>query len=234
MTKRELTALVEGLSPVLREYAALMATQLSGLEAKQRAVAARLSMLETMAAASPDPSGGTPLPGQAGPPGPPGPPGPEGKPGRDGRDGLPGLPGDSGLDGRDGVNGRDGVDGQDGLGFDEFVPMLDIDTKTLTLRWTRGERVVQRSYVLPLTIYKGVWESGVTYQPGDLVTDAGSLWVAKVATTDRPSETGPSPRPWQLVAKRGRDGKPGTDGKAGPQGPPGRDLTQLGPKGEKW
>lgn len=228
MTKRELAILVQGLAPVLREYGAAVSAQLAALETRGRALTARLAVLEAATkdvGAGPEPTALI---------GPPGPPGPEGKPGRDGRDGLPGLPGDKGLDGHDGVNGRDGKDGADGLGFEDFEPLLDLDAKTLTLRWTAGGRTKTQSWALPLTVYKGVYEAGVTYQPGDQVTDAGSLWTAKVATTDRPSETSVGERAWQLTVKRGRDGKPGPQGEKGLDGRPGKDLTQMDETGRRW
>lgn len=227
MTKRELTVIVQGLAPVLREYAAAVSAQLSVLEARGASLLARVAALETSKAG---PEG----PGREALIGPPGPPGPEGTSGRDGRDGIAGPQGDKGLDGRDGINGRDGKDGADGLGFEDFEPLLDLDAKTLTLRWTAGGRTKTQSWVLPWPVYKGVYESGVTYQPGDQVTDAGSLWTAKVATTDRPSETNVGARAWQLTVKRGRDGKPGPQGEKGLDGRPGKDLTQLGPDGKKW
>lgn len=231
MTKRELATIVQGLAPVLREYSAAIAAQLAALEARGRALTARMAALEVATKAWVDDREQAPETGLSGPPGP---PGPEGKPGRDGRDGVPGLPGEKGLDGRDGVHGRDGKDGADGLGFDDFEPLLDLEAKTLTLRWRAGGRTKTQSWVLPLTAYKGVYEPGVTYQPGDQVTDAGSMWTAKLATTERPGETGASPRAWQLTVKRGRDGKPGPQGEKGLDGRPGKDLTSLGRDGTKW
>jgi len=85
----------------------------------------------------------------------------------------------------------------------------------LSARAARGDRVLERSYFLPVVIYRGVWEFGRTYLEGDQVTWAGSQWIARATTTDRPDETGMGARTWVLSAKRGRDGKPGPPGPAG-------------------
>jgi len=214
MRKRELAAVIEGLAPVLREYAAALGARLSALEAKERG-----------------------LDGQDGATGPPGPPGPEGKPGRDGRDGLPGPAGGKGLDGNDGVNGRDGKDGRDGVGLEQFTASFDVETKTLTHRYEGGGIVREYSWVLPLTIYRGVFEPGTTYQAGDQVTQGGSMWICKLATMAQPGDSDEGARAWQLSTKRGRDGKPGPPGPKGQDGKdgrPGKDLTALGPDGSKW
>jgi hypothetical protein len=51
--------------------------------------------------------------------------------------------------------------------------------------------------------YAGVYVSGKTYDPSDLVTDHGSLFYCNRTTTGRP---GHSPD-WKLMVKRGQDGK---------------------------
>jgi len=106
----------------------------------------------------------------------------------------------------------DGRDGQDGLGLEELDFGLDLETKSLTMRAARGERVIERTFFVPLVIYRGVWELGREYLAGDQVTWAGSQWTARMTTRDRP---GDDSRAWVLSAKRGKDGKPG------PQGPKG-------------
>ena len=144
--------------------------------------------------------------------------GESGLPGRDGRDGLPGPQGEKGLDGapgQDGRHGLDGKDGADGVSFEDLTFGFDLETKTLSARAARGDRVLERSYFLPVVIYRGVWEFGRTYLEGDQVTWAGSQWIARATTTDRPDETGMGARTWVLSAKRGRDGKPGPPGPAG-------------------
>ncbi|MFV8873643.1 phage gp6-like head-tail connector protein [Serratia fonticola] len=65
--------------------------------------------------------------------------------------------------------------------------------------------VVNKSFCLPVMIYRGVFKNGEGYLPGDTVTWGGSLWHCDDVTTDRPGENGS--KGWTLAAKRGRDGK---------------------------
>jgi hypothetical protein len=51
--------------------------------------------------------------------------------------------------------------------------------------------------------YVGTFEDGRQYARGNFVTHFGSLWHCNRTTRARPGD-GPD---WQLVAKRGRDGK---------------------------
>lgn len=189
------------------------------------------------------------VPVQTGPPGPAGDrgekglDGKDGLHGRDGRDGLMGLPGEKGLDGRhgidgkDGAPGRDGQDGRDGLSIEDLDASFDAETKTITLRAVAGSVRKEWTWMIPLVIYRGVWEAGRTYLEGDAVTDGGAVWVAKATTTQRPEDQGAEPRDWQLAVKRGRDGKPGPRGDKGldgQDGRPGKDLTQMDDTGRKW
>lgn len=59
----------------------------------------------------------------------------------------------------------------------------------------------------PGLAYCGVFVAGKTYEKGDCVTYAGSLWHCDAdATTTRPGDGAPG---WTLTVKRGRDGKDG-------------------------
>lgn len=222
MTTRELTVLLQGLAPVLREYGSAVAAQVAALKTGERALSARLGVLER---ATLDGHG---IESAIGPPGP---PGPEGKAGRDGRDGKDGFSGERGIDGKDGTPGRDGKDGSDGIGFPDLAFSFDADAKTFGVKAERDGRVKAATWVVPLTVYKGVYEAGTLYQPGDQVTHSGSQWTAKTETSERPGEDATA---WQLSSKRGRDGKPGPQGEKGLDGRPGRDLTQMDDKGHKW
>jgi hypothetical protein len=52
--------------------------------------------------------------------------------------------------------------------------------------------------------YKDVYDAAVVYLQGDVVTDDGSLWLCKAATTtDRPGQSSA----WKLICKRGKDGR---------------------------
>ncbi len=163
--------------------------------------------------------------GEPGVPGAAGERGPEGPTGRDGRDGLPGKDGSSGRDGapgEKGLDGRDGKDGVDGLGFDDLEAEFDGD-RTLTLRFAKGERVKTVDCRLAVPLYRGVFEEGQSYVKGDVVTYAGSAWIAKAPTTAKPGLAEESSRAWQLAVKAGRDGREGKPGERG----------DVGPKGEK-
>jgi hypothetical protein len=51
--------------------------------------------------------------------------------------------------------------------------------------------------------YRGVFEPGEEYAPGDFVTAAGSLWACTSPTKEAPG----AGAGWQLAVKRGRDAK---------------------------
>ncbi len=108
------------------------------------------------------------------------------------------------VQGKDGDPGRDGVDG---LGFDDLTAEYDGE-RGITLRFIRGEQVKEFAFTMPVVIDRGVWSEGKTYEAGDAVTWAGSVWIAQKATSDKP-DGGDG---WRLSVKRGRDGKPGKDG----------------------
>jgi len=163
---------------VVREQAPLIA-RLAALEARQ------------------------PEKGEQGEPGPPGESikgdtgetGPEGTPGRDGRDGRD-------AKGIDGTNGKDGTDGKDGLGFDDLDVVYDGE-RTLTVRFMQGERIREFPCLLPIMLDRGVYKDSGSYERGDAVTWAGSLWIAQEPTGEKPD----SGKGWRLAVKRGRDGK---------------------------
>ena len=54
--------------------------------------------------------------------------------------------------------------------------------------------------------YRGVFENGVPYHPGDACTWHGSIWIANADTIETPG-----PPHWKLAVKRGRDGRDGKD-----------------------
>ncbi len=106
--------------------------------------------------------------------------------------------------GKDGERGRDGQDGADGVGFDDLDVAYDGE-RGITLRFTKGERVVERSFSLPVVIDRGVYAAGKEYFPGDGVTYGGSYWIAQEPTSEMPG----SGKGFRLSVKRGRDGKDG-------------------------
>lgn len=80
MKRDELQAILEGLTPVVRDVAEAVGLRLAALDGKAKGLD-----------------------------GPQGPQGPEGVPGRDGRDGMPGPVGERGQDGSAGKDGVDGL-----------------------------------------------------------------------------------------------------------------------------
>lgn len=184
--------------------------------------------------------------------------GADGLPGADGKDGRDGSDGKDGRDGvgvadavidRDGTlvltrsdgttkalgvvvgaKGEPGRDGADGLGFED-LQIEQLDERTFTFKAARGEQVKSLgTFTIPALIYRGVWQAGRTYQPGEAATWGGSLWIAKEETSAKPDEHSAS-RAWQLAVKRGAPGPKGDAGDRGPQGLKG-DKGDRGP--ERW
>jgi len=146
------------------------------------------------------------------------------------------IPGRDGERGPSGEPGRPGKDGVDGVGFDDLQMVYD-GARTFTFRWSKGARVVEKSFAVPAVLYRGVWDAERTYEAGDQVTCQGSTWIAKETTTQRPDDDGPGARAWTLCSKRGAVGPRGPEGKpgvAGKDGAPGRDLTAMDATGRKW
>jgi collagen type III alpha len=143
-----------------------------------------------------------------------------GERGNDGKDGNPGKDAanivealkDSGelvltlQDGRlirTGIrDGEKGKDGSDGFGFDDMDACVLEDDRTIEFSFRRGEEEKAFTFKWPTTIYRNVYRDGEQYEPGDMVTWAGSLWHCDVATKDKPGTES-----WTLAAKKGRDGK---------------------------
>jgi hypothetical protein len=120
------------------------------------------------------------------------------------RERLAGLEARPPVPGPPGTDGLDGLPGTDGLGFDDLAVTFDGD-RTLALTFTRG--IVTKTFpiVLPIPRYQGIYQAGVLYSPGDLVTWGGSAWHCHQPTDSRPGELA---RAWQLMVKAGRDLRP--------------------------
>lgn len=68
---------------------------------------------------------------------------------------------------------------------------------------TNGDKI-ENVYRLPVLLYRGVFESGTEYQRGDVVSKSGSSWHCNAESTKAiPGES----KDWQLMVKRGSDGK---------------------------
>jgi integrin beta 3 len=112
-----------------------------------------------------------------------------------------GDPGET-IKGDKGDKGDAGTDGSDGLGFED----LDIeaaDERHFKIVARRGEKAVERVFRVPALIYRGIHKEGEAYEPGDVVTFGGSMWVAKADTKEKPKDGAD----WQLSVKKGRDGR---------------------------
>lgn len=107
------------------------------------------------------------------------------------------------------VIGQDGQKGQDGKDGADFTNLeLDYDgERTLTIRGVGGE-IVKR---LPIPIDRGYWREGMKAEKGDVVTEAGSAWIALKDTDAKPNLSNAAD--WRLMARRGRDGDQGPAGK---------------------
>jgi hypothetical protein len=153
--------------------------------------------------------------------------GDDGLPGEKGADGAPGAPGEAGKDGvgladalidKDGalvltltdgrtkslgvVMGKDGDPGKDGA--DGITPtFIDAEFvgRTLRLKFD-GERSCEFQLATPE--YVGVFKEAETYEPGDMVSWAGSTWHCDEAKGMKP---GAPDSGWTLAVKKGRDGK---------------------------
>lgn len=103
-----------------------------------------------------------------------------------------------------GKDGAPGKDGADGFGFDDLEASYDGE-KTVTLKFTKGERVKEFAFTLPVVIDRGIYAEGKEYKAGDGATWAGSFWIAQKDTSSKPGEGGD----WRLAVKKGRDGRDG-------------------------
>jgi hypothetical protein len=75
--------------------------------------------------------------------------------------------------------------------------------------------------------WRGAWDEGTQYLPGDVVSAVGSAWIARLANSAVPP--GGEAGEWDLLAAAGEPGEPGAVGKRGETGLPG----PQGPRGEK-
>ncbi|CAI1701407.1 Uncharacterised protein [Serratia proteamaculans] len=86
------------------------------------------------------------------------------------------------------------------------VDVTNDDERMFTVTVTRASGACEtKTFGIPVMIYRGVFKSEGSYQPGDTVTWGGSLWHCDETTADKPGEIGS--KGWTLATKRGRDGK---------------------------
>ncbi len=137
-----------------------------------------------------------------------------------GRDGAKGEKGERGGEGPMGPPGRDAR-------IEDFKVVQSDDFRTITICYKDGTPIEGGTLHFPVVIYRGVWQAGKTYVPGDEVTQEGGQWITSAETRDKPGDGKTS---WTLATKRGEPGK----SIVGPEGKPGKDLTQMDAQGAKW
>jgi hypothetical protein len=108
-------------------------------------------------------------------------------------------------------------DGRDGFNLEDIQIEMGADGRTLSLKFVRGEDVVQRDIRIPAMLYRGVWREG-EHEPGDVVTWGGSAWHCNEKTTEKPGAS----QHWRLMVKEGRPGKD-----AGQRAPRGDSVVRM-------
>ena len=94
-----------------------------------------------------------------------------------------------------------GEKGDPGDGLQDMTMDLKDDGRTLVFRYVGAESSKEFEVVAPWQIYRGVFKSGANYKLGDVVTYAGSTWVALEDTDHVPGKSDH----WQLCVKKGKD-----------------------------
>jgi hypothetical protein len=82
--------------------------------------------------------------------------------------------------------------------------LVDGAKRYIDARFVEMEKRLSVVEKKPALEYRGVWSSDETYEPGHVVTDSGSMFIAvHPSRMHRPGSSGD----WKLCVKRGRDGK---------------------------
>lgn len=75
---------------------------------------------------------------------------------------------------------------------------------TVTAIKSSGDKT-DKTFSVPVMIYRDIFKDGEKYFPGDSVTWGGSVWCCNEPTGDKPGEDGS--KGWKLAVKRGRDAR---------------------------
>lgn len=75
---------------------------------------------------------------------------------------------------------------------------------TVVATKSSGEKT-EKTFSVPVMIYRDIFKEGNKYYPGDSVTWGGSVWYCHQETGDKPGEDGS--KGWKLAVKRGRDAR---------------------------
>jgi hypothetical protein len=103
------------------------------------------------------------------------------------------------------VPGPAGKDGVDGLGWDDLVVEHDGE-RGFVVKMRQGAVTKDcGAFTIPAMLYRGIWEAKA-YDPGDVVTWAGSSWHCQKPTTTKP-DSFEGAAFWKLMVKRGDRGK---------------------------
>lgn len=100
------------------------------------------------------------------------------------------------------IDGKPGKDGVDGI-TPEFMD-AEFVGRTLRLTFGDGERAKTVEFQMATPEYRGVFKESEVYEPGDMVTWAGSCWHCDEAKGLKP---GAPDSGWTLAVKAGRAGK---------------------------
>lgn len=94
-------------------------------------------------------------------------------------------------------------DGKDAIQLDSLEAVM-LDERTLSLRLSAGDEVLEKSVRIPALIDQGVFSREKAYEKGDGVTYGGCFWIAQ---KDAPEGVPGGSDGWRLAVKKGRDGK---------------------------
>ena len=171
----------------------------------------------------PGPAGPVGPMGETGAPGINGMDGKDGEPGRDGRDGLPGRDGKDGKDGLDGKEGSPGKDGTEGVNFDDVRFEISEDGRSITERYFKDNKLRYEFSRPARRGYRGYWKHDEAYLVDDTVMYGGCMWICLTDTKAKPGSKNDAT--WQMMVRKGLDGKDGERGPPGPAGPPGKNAS---------
>lgn len=103
-----------------------------------------------------------------------------------------------------GHDGAKGLDGKDGADFTDVE--IDYDGERGLIIRGKGGEIVKR---LPIPIDRGYYRDGMKCEKADVVTEAGSAWIALKDTDTKPAQGNDA---WRMMARKGRDGERGEKG----------------------
>lgn len=88
----------------------------------------------------------------------------------------------------------------------DHIEINQIDDRNFCLKLNKSSgNIVEKSFSMPVVIYRGVYKEGNKYTKGDTVTWGGSMWHCNQDTDVKPDNI--NHKHWTLSVKRGRDAK---------------------------